>query len=56
VNQLNIPRRFFGIGRSERDTRTQYGLPRLITRNIDGTQVRGAFIKLWNGLTEQARS
>jgi hypothetical protein len=25
----------------ERDTRTQYGLPRLITRIIDGTQVRG---------------
>ena len=25
----------------ERDTRTQYGLPRLITRITDGTQVRG---------------
>jgi hypothetical protein len=25
----------------ERDMRTQYGLPRLITRIIDGTQVRG---------------
>jgi len=25
----------------ERDTKTQYGLPRLMTRILDGTQVRG---------------
>src|ERR1700751_3514955 len=33
----------------ERDTRTQYGLPRLITRITDGTQA-DRFHQAWNGL------